>query len=198
MASADGAGLGALLREICAHVRCDDSKEPVYSEVWEALNFLCPESLAGATEILDEKVVTKVVARESRREYFLVDGSRRNESHTCVRGFCTCLAYCHNVASRPDALVCKHELAVMLAEALGKSGHRELDDAEWAAQFSHAVRAHVPNPVRRTAARLPSAHDRSSHHLREQMTMPMMAYDHALAASAAPPRPQPAAAPRLL
>ena len=34
---------------------------------------------------------------------------------------------------------CKHELAVLLARPLGKELCREMEDAEWATKFSHAL-----------------------------------------------------------
>ena len=145
-----------LLRMLCADVRRGETGEAVWSESWAALHHLCPDALAGAATVLDQKSVTRVVAQQSRREYFLVDGNGRSTSHTVVPGFCTCMSYCLNVASKPDALVCKHELAVMLAEPLGMMCCRELEDDEWARRFSQA------------------------------MTMPMMTYDHELAAGELP------------
>jgi len=144
-----------LLKSVCANVRRDaDADAPLWSESWSALHHLCGQStLDGAAEILDRKMVTRLVARRSRREYFLVEGNGRGKSHTCVPGFCTCKSFCLSVAAKPDLLVCKHELAVLLAEPLGKLHNNELEDDEWAKAFSHA------------------------------MTMPMMEYDPHLAAS---------------
>lgn len=132
----------ALLRATCADVRKDaESGDPLWNETWSALHFLCPENLLLAAEILDTKTVTRVVARTNRRAYFLVDGQSRGKTHTVMPGFCTCWAYCMNVANRPDHLACKHELAVQLAEPLGKLHERELDDAEWSRSFSHDMTA---------------------------------------------------------
>ena len=108
---------------------------PEWSDTWTALYQLCPEALAGAADILDNKSVTRVVARESRREFFVVEGSSRNKPHTCVPGFCTCMSYCQTVVHKPEALVCKHELAVLLADALGYALVRELDDAAWSSEY---------------------------------------------------------------
>ena len=100
---------------------------------------LCPNTLEGAAEILDQKSVTRKVARDSKRTFHVVDGKARNETHACIPGFCTCKAYCNNVASKPDMLACKHELAVLLADALGLTLQHELDDAEWAVDFSRTM-----------------------------------------------------------
>ena len=128
-----------MLRNACADVRCDETGAPAWSESWSALHFMCPDSLKSAAEILDSKTLTRVVARQSRRTFFVVEGQGRNKQHTVVPGFCTCQAYCHRVAARPEELVCKHELAVLLAAPLGKLLDSELDDAEWCTAFQRAT-----------------------------------------------------------
>ena len=127
-----------ILRKACADVRKADDGGPGWCEAWAALHFLCPEVAPGAAEILDSKMITRVVARHSRREFFLVEGSQKRD-YTCMPGFCTCDYYCQRVATRPDALVCKHELAVLLAGSLGVAHQCELDDGEWATKFELAI-----------------------------------------------------------
>ena len=104
----------------------------------DTLHFLCPDALLGAVEILDHRTITRCVARKSQREFFAVDATSKR-SHCTMPGFCTCCAYCHKVVARPEALVCKHELAVRLGVALGMVQTTELDDAAWATHFSLAV-----------------------------------------------------------
>lgn len=159
-----------LLRSVCTAIRkaqgsgaassavATESNHAIeWSDSWLALYHLCPEALSGAADILDNKSVTRVVARESGREFFVVDGNGRNKAHTCIPGFCTCMSYCLNVVTKPDALVCKHELAVLLSDSLGLALTRELPDAEWAKEY------------------------------RMKMSMPMMAYDPSTASSAQQP-----------
>ena len=110
------------------------------TDAWHALQVLCPDAASGAAEILDQKVVTRVVARTSRREYFLVEGSGASRTaHTVLPGFCTCQNYCQHVAMRPDSLACKHEVAVLLATALSLTQQRDLDDLDWAREFDAAL-----------------------------------------------------------
>jgi hypothetical protein len=110
------------------------------NEHWLSLSMLCPEALAGAAEILDQKSIVQCVARDSRRAFHSVESAGgREKPHACIPGFCTCKFYSINVASKPDALVCKHELAVLLADALGLSLQREVDDDAWAEEFSRAT-----------------------------------------------------------
>ena len=150
----------ALLRSACADLRRNPNGDPEWNESWAVLQELCPDALSGAAEILDQKTVTRVIARSSKREYYLVEGNGR-KAHTCLPGFCTCMSFCLSVASKPETLVCKHELAVLMADAFGRTLLRELDDDDWAAQFSLAT------------------------------TLPLMMYDPATAAGAVGPTAAP-------
>ena len=102
------------------------------------LVFLCPDATHGAAEILDHRTIMRCVARDSRREFFSIDANSK-QSHCTIPGFCTCQFCCYQVMSKPEALLCKHELAVMLARALGHVQTTELDDAAWATAFSLAL-----------------------------------------------------------
>ena len=43
------------------------------------------------------------------------------------------------VAARPDAVMCKHELAAMLAHALHRSESIEKEDGAWATELKHRL-----------------------------------------------------------
>ena len=123
----------ALLRSICASMKnANDSKEQ-----WLALQMLCPEALQGASEILEQKAIVRIVAKDSRRAFHVIDSASRGKSHTCLPGFCTCMAYCMTVASKPESLVCKHELAILLADALGITEDSVKEEAEFARELDH-------------------------------------------------------------
>ena len=126
----------ALLRDLCADVRRDASGGAEWGESWVALQILCPEALSGAAEILDHKAITRLIARESHREFCLVEGRSSKQSYAVLPGFCTCPAYSQKVAHRAEWSVCKHELAVMLASSLGLVQSNEIDDREWADKFN--------------------------------------------------------------
>ena len=62
-------------------------------------------------------------------------GSAAKRDYCVIRGFCTCMNYAFSVASKPEALLCKHELAAELADALDLALTSEYDDEEWAAKL---------------------------------------------------------------
>ena len=73
--------------------------------------------------------------QETRRSFFLV-GSSAKRPYLSIPGFCTCAGYCHKVAAQAEVLVCKHELAVLLSEALGVSQIEEVPEEKWAKRFA--------------------------------------------------------------
>lgn len=106
-----------------------------------AHNLASPHTLIASADLLDAHVLHKHHAKRAQREYYTVQGAKKKQ-HVVVNHFCTCSAYCHHVASQPQqALVCKHSLAVMLAEALGRVELVERDDDVWAAEFASAWQA---------------------------------------------------------
>lgn len=66
-------------------------------------------------------------------------GCRGAHPHVSLPGFCTCGSFCHKVAARPDATVCKHELAALLSAGVGKCERVDKDDAAWANELSHRL-----------------------------------------------------------
>eukprot|EP00966_Prymnesium_polylepis_P285206 6588174-Prymnesium_polylepis.1 len=123
-------------------VRAAPTLATVSDEQWNWLQFLCPAAAAGAAEILDsQREIRCYVATRSKRKYCVIAASSQS-AHCTIPGFCTCRAFCYQVAAKPEALVCKHELAVLLADALGRvQEKRDVEDDVWAAEFSLAMSA---------------------------------------------------------
>ena len=99
-------------------------------ELWEQLELLCPEALPLAAEILDHKTIIRCVARDSKREFYTVSASAK-QLHCCIPGWCSCNSYAFEVLGSRK-LVCKHELAVLVASAIDDRVHTNvLDDEKW-------------------------------------------------------------------
>ena len=99
-------------------------------ELWEQLELLCPEALPLAAEILDHKTIMRCVARDSKREFYTVSASAK-QVHCCIPGWCSCNSYAFEVLSSRK-LVCKHELAVLVATAMDDRVHTNtIDDEKW-------------------------------------------------------------------
>jgi len=135
MALTSPAPLLELLDNVCSEVR---EVGAVDSDSAAKLAFLCPDEYVAASSILDhQNPIKELVASDSGRSFFLV-GSSTKKPHLSIPGFCTCSAFCHKVAARREAIVCKHELAARLAQALSKAEVRRMSEEGWANAFSSA------------------------------------------------------------
>tara|TARA_B110001452_G_scaffold39629_1_gene30383 strand:+ start:2372 stop:2827 length:456 start_codon:yes stop_codon:yes gene_type:complete len=124
-----------VLRSVCESMRRDGAK-PVH---WEPLEFLCPDALPLAADILDHRSVIRCVSKETRREFWQVS-QKAKQTYCVIPGWCSCQSYSFEVLGSRNKLVCKHELAVMLATALGLGHTNELDEEKWAAELDLATR----------------------------------------------------------
>mmetsp|Transcript_37537 Transcript_37537/g.88342 ORF Transcript_37537/g.88342 Transcript_37537/m.88342 type:complete len:149 (-) Transcript_37537:161-607(-) len=129
-----------VLRSVCSALE----KPPAKPELWEQLELLCPEALPLAAEILDHKTIIRCVARESKREFYTVSASAK-QLHCCIPGWCSCNSYAFEVLSSRK-LVCKHELAVLVASAIDDRVHTNvIDDEKWVHEFALATKLSLLN-----------------------------------------------------
>ena len=121
--------LKALLEQVLTRIR---QARTIETEVYALLVTLFPTVLAPALDIIDHGRITKLVCQKSRRTFHKVKeiASKRSstasttttdeESTFDVLGdYCFCYFYAKECLSDlGSACLCKHVLAVMLAEAL--------------------------------------------------------------------------------
>ena len=115
------------------------SRSAAKAEQWEQLEFLCPEALPLAADILDHKTIIRCVAKESQREFYTVSSGNSKHQHCVIPGWCSCNSYAFEVLGSRK-LVCKHELAVMVAAALSLGHTNVMDDERWGHEFALATR----------------------------------------------------------
>ncbi|CAM9635898.1 unnamed protein product [Ectocarpus sp. 6 AP-2014] len=98
---------------------------------------LCVFWCAIPTQVLDKSRVVKVVARNTGRSVWLVQGSR-GAPYLCLREYCSCSRSFQELVRRGalHPVLCKHLLAVRLAPALGLSMSEEVDDEKLAMRIS--------------------------------------------------------------
>ncbi|CBJ27713.1 conserved unknown protein [Ectocarpus siliculosus] len=109
------------------------------AEILKVLDFLfcsdCP-LVESTIQVLDKSRVVKVVARNTGRSVWLVQGSR-GAPYLCLREYCSCRSFQELVRrGAPHPVLCKHLLAVRLAPALGLSMSEEVDDDKLAMRIS--------------------------------------------------------------
>lgn len=105
-------------------------------EVLSALHFVFNQSLLHALDLIDQKKVIKLITTSGRVLYQVAGSS--NQVYICLLtgDFCTCPSYTFTVLVKMESLMCKHLLAVHLAEALGEFNSKTISDEDFAAYMS--------------------------------------------------------------
>lgn len=106
-----------------------------------ALHSILQQNLVPALDLVERRAVTKYVCScvaaagygTVTRQLYLVKGSSGNQ-YVCLASssYCSCPSFMFSVLGRGDALLCKHQLAVRLATAMGACPAVELSGEEWA------------------------------------------------------------------
>ena len=88
------------------------------------------------------RTIIRCVSRETRREFYQVQGTAK-ERYCCIPGWCSCPNFAIDVVGKRSKVVCKHELAVMIAAALNHSppccSTNEVDEERWATELDLAT-----------------------------------------------------------
>ena len=109
-----------------------------------ALKLLCGPNLLPALDIVDKSGVELHTCPSGRTTY-VVKGSSRN-TYVCLRtaNFCSCLSFQYTVLMRRDSVMCKHLLAVCVAEAIGSAVEQEVSDEDMAECLKVSVSSYLP------------------------------------------------------
>lgn len=102
-------------------------------EVLSALHFVFHQPLLDALDLIDRKNITKLTTPSGRVLYQVLGSS--NTLYTCLitGDYCTCPSYTFTVLVKMESLMCKHLLAVHLAEALGECKNQIITDEDFVA-----------------------------------------------------------------
>ncbi|KAG0479286.1 hypothetical protein HPP92_009985 [Vanilla planifolia] len=97
------------------------------------LHFLFGKNLERATTIVDQSGIGRVFGKPSGRVVFKVVGESRKEDYICFpEHFCTCQSFFFDVVNKGEQLYCKHQIAALLAEAVGACNDVSIPDEELA------------------------------------------------------------------
>lgn len=101
------------------------------------LNIFFEKTWASAAELLDHATITRITPKctTDTRVFWKVHSTSGSTYH-CFAGYCSCHAFANCIThSQGQHLICKHLLAVRLAEAMGKHASQELDDDVWGVEM---------------------------------------------------------------
>lgn len=120
------------LDTICARARHDGA---LTDESLKQLNILFDRSLVSALDLVDHATITRIaLASSPSRVFWKVQSTSSNVYH-CFSRYCSCQSFGYKVISQGEHLLCKHQLAVRLAEALGVQREQTLADDVWGVEL---------------------------------------------------------------
>uniref|UniRef100_K1PKP6 Zinc finger SWIM domain-containing protein 7 n=1 Tax=Magallana gigas TaxID=29159 RepID=K1PKP6_MAGGI len=108
------------------------SEFPLYACLYsvDRLNFVFQAPLLPALDIIDNRNVMTISCPSGRKVYQVIGTS--GTPYICLPSgsYCSCPAYRYSVLLKDDHLMCKHVLAIKLAEAMDLSKSQQVTDLE--------------------------------------------------------------------
>ncbi|KAL0238379.1 hypothetical protein GEMRC1_012852 [Eukaryota sp. GEM-RC1] len=103
-----------------------NSTQTLSQELLEILDVIFPGQLESALHLIDSSALSGLIASESRRVVYLAKGK---QPYTVMPNYCSCPAFSFSVL-KDTSYMCKHQLALRIALALGKVKFEEVKDAD--------------------------------------------------------------------
>eukprot|EP00884_Botryococcus_braunii_P000074 jgi/Botrbrau1/10067/Bobra.0355s0022.1 len=113
----------------------EDGKQ-ITKDHLRSLHVLFDRQLPRALRIVDSGGVKCFVAQQSRRKVFQVQGKGPSDVYTVFpHHFCSCHSFFYDVASKGNAVYCKHQLAALVASSVKRCPLIIVPDAQLAAML---------------------------------------------------------------
>ena len=122
-----------LLAEVRREGR-ESGGDSISDDLLSALYFIFKQPLLHALDLIDRHSITQVTC-PAGRELFRVKGASGRRWYLCLlppAGYCSCPAHVYTVLVKEEVTMCKHMLAVRIAQALGKHNELSVSDEEFA------------------------------------------------------------------
>ncbi|KAJ4462605.1 hypothetical protein PAPYR_594 [Paratrimastix pyriformis] len=118
---------GAVIPVLLSKIR--ETPGSIPDDVLYSLYYIFKQTLVQALEILDQSHVTRLSVTGTPRSCFLVQG--KNSHYLTYSHYCSCPSFMYSVISRLEVPMCKHQLAAVLAEAMGHVQERPVSEEEF-------------------------------------------------------------------
>lgn len=101
----------------------------VSDKQWLSLELLFGSTLDKAVQIVDQDAIACFVGQPSQRRLCVVKGRTGGDSYIVFPAhYCSCKAFRFDIVGKAEGLLCKHQLAAQLVEALQRSTPELVDD----------------------------------------------------------------------
>jgi len=135
------AGQIVTLQDITNQLLIDVKKEKeengvISDHLMSALHSVFQQPLLGALDLIDQDSVTRISCPAGRSLY-LIRGTS-GTGYYCFRSsnYCNCPSFIFTVLKKEDTIYCKHMVAVLVGEALGRVNEKQISDVEFSKLLS--------------------------------------------------------------
>lgn len=101
-----------------------------------SLQSVFQQPLLGALDLIDQDSVTKLTCPAGRSLYQVRGTSGANYYCFTSSNYCSCPSFIFTVLKKEDTLYCKHAVAVLVGEALGRVDNKQISNDEFSKLLS--------------------------------------------------------------
>lgn len=114
---------------------CSIKQCGIDKELLSSLNCMFSSTLPSALQIVDQKCVTCLLGSNGRMFYKVKGSSGISYLVLSSAFYCTCQSFLYTVLKKKSTLICKHILAVHIAQALNSTETVHLDEKNFSLQL---------------------------------------------------------------
>lgn len=112
----------------------------ISDELLSSLHSVFQQPLLGALDLIDQDSVTKLTCPAGRTLYQVRGTSGASYYCFTSSNYCSCPSFIFTILKKEDALYCKHVIAALVGEALGRVVDKQISDEEFSKLLSDLFR----------------------------------------------------------
>ena len=117
----------------------------ISDDLLSSLHSVFQQPLLGALDLIDQDSVAKLTCPAGRTLYQVRGTSGASYYCFTSSNYCSCPSFIFTVLKKEDALYCKHLIAALVGEALGRVVDKQISDVEFSKLLSDLFRGSVHN-----------------------------------------------------
>ena len=129
--------LQEVVSELLTSIRKDKEKNGAISDsLMSALHSVFQQPLLGALDLIDQDSVTKITCPAGRTLYQIRGASGTSYYCFTSSNYCSCPSFIFTVLKKEDVLYCKHTIAALVGESLGRVNSKQVSNDEFSKLLS--------------------------------------------------------------
>jgi len=129
--------LQEVIGELLTCVRKEKEKNGTISDnLMSSLHSMFRQPLLGALDLIDQDSITRLTCPAGRILYRVRGTSGASYYCFTSSNYCSCPSFIFTVLKREDVMYCKHGVAALVGEALGRVDNKQISDEEFSKLLS--------------------------------------------------------------